>query len=50
MAGGWSANYGQKYGTELSGSRTGGLAVRPAIMGFSPGWGLFVKPDYPPPT
>jgi hypothetical protein len=46
----WSANCGEKYGIRLHSLRTGRLAVRPAI---TEGWrhpGLFVEPDYPPPT
>jgi hypothetical protein len=47
---GWSANYGIYYSTRLCSSRTGWLAVRPAITEVSCGQGLFVESDYPPPT
>ena len=47
---GWSANYGDYYRTRLRSSRTGWLAVRPAITKVSHGWGLFGESDYPPPT
>lgn len=45
---GWSANYGDYYRTRLCSSRTGWLAIRPAITEVSCDRGLFVESDAPP--
>jgi hypothetical protein len=46
----WSANCGEKCGMRLHSLRTGWLAVRPVLTELWRRRGLFVEPDYPPPT